>query len=267
MTVCIFIEMSSASCLTDGSDSPSLISPRNFKAQFDKRPVDEMILEDRDPSYRVLDLTVSVFNDSHPSYWHKNIGGYSPAKLQIYQEYIDSHLSSEINKMYSSIRNAATVQEAEDSLPYLEGLASLNCRYIIVGENNPPLRYRYARGNAWFEDAEGSIELTSYAPNELRYRFSSETGGKAVFSEVYYPVGWSASVDGSELPIYPSDEILRAVDLPAGEHELVMRFAPGSYARGAAASGACSILMLLVVLASAAGAYVNRKKTANQIIL
>lgn len=38
-----------------------------------------MILEDKDPSYRVLDLSVNVFNDSHPSYWHKNIGGYSPA--------------------------------------------------------------------------------------------------------------------------------------------------------------------------------------------
>ena len=240
------------------------VSPRSFKAQFAQRPVDKMILEDKDPSYRVLDLTVSVFNDSHPSYWHKNIGGYSPAKLQSYQKYIENHLTSEINGIYAALKDAATVREAEEALPYMEGLSALNCRYIIVGEDNPPLRYRYARGNAWFEDAEGSIELTSYAPNELRYRFSSETGGKAVFSEVYYPVGWSASVDGSELPIYPSDEILRAVDLPAGEHELVMRFAPESYARGAAASGACSILMLLVVLASAAGAYVNRKKTANQ---
>ena len=241
------------------------ISPRNFKAQFDKRPVDEMILEDRDPSYRVLDLTVSVFNDSHPSYWHKNIGGYSPAKLQIYQEYIDSHLSSEINKVYSSIRNAATVQEAEDSLPYLEGLASLNCRYIIVGENNPPLRYRYARGNAWFEDGT-PIEMTEYAPNELRYRYNSETGGKAVFSEVFYPAGWVARVDGKEYPIYLSDELFRAIDLPAGEHEVVMRFEPSSYALGENVSLACSVCLLLLVLLSIAGMLVFKTESTTNII-
>ena len=240
------------------------ITPKKFKAQFDRRPADEMILEDKDPSYRVLDLTVNVFNDSHPSYWHKNIGGYSPAKLQLYQEYIESHLSSEINKLYSSIRNAATVQEAEDSLPYLEGLASLNCRYIIVGENNPPLRYRYAKGNAWFEDGT-PIEMTEYTPNELRYRYFSETGGKAVFSEVYYPAGWVARVDGKEFPIYLSDELFRAIDLPAGEHEVVMRFEPSSYALGENVSRACSASLILLVLLSVAGMFVFKKSTINTI--
>ena len=48
-------------------NADDFVSPRAFKSQFDKRPVDEMILSDTDPSYRVLDLTVNVFNDSHPS--------------------------------------------------------------------------------------------------------------------------------------------------------------------------------------------------------
>ena len=72
------------------------VTPKAFNSQFNKRPVDELILADTDPSYRVLDLTVNVFNDSHPSYWHKNIGGYSPAKLQRYQEYIDRQLAPDI---------------------------------------------------------------------------------------------------------------------------------------------------------------------------
>lgn len=236
------------------------VTPRNFQSQFDKRPVDEMILADPDLSYRVLDLTVNVFNDSHPSYWHKNIGGYSPAKLQRYQEFIESTLTPEINSLYSAISSASTVQEAEAALPYLEGLAKMNCRYIIVGDDIPPIRYAHAAGNAWFADPaeakdlapaeEEYIELTSYAPNELRYRYSSADGGRVVFSEVYYPVGWTLTVEdtGEILPIELEGDILRSAVVPAGEHDLVMRFDPPSYRIGEAVSRASSILILLVVL-------------------
>ena len=258
------------------------VTPKAFNSQFNKRPVDELILADTDPSYRVLDLTVNVFNDSHPSYWHKNIGGYSPAKLQRYQEYIDRQLAPDIQTLSKAISGAATVQEAEAALPYLESLASLNCRYIIVGEDNPPLRYSFARGNAWFEQtSDDSIELTSYAPDRLEYSYTSSEGGRAVFSEVYYPAGWVARLeDGTELPIelyegckmeiepglqpaegevindicrritkWPvASDLLRCVDLPAGSHTLVMSFEPASYRRGEALSRASSILLLLLVL-------------------
>ena len=80
-------------------NADDFVTPKNFMAQFDQRPADKAILADTDPSYRVLDLTVNVFNDSHPSFWHKNIGGYSPAKLQIYQEYIENHLQGEISQL------------------------------------------------------------------------------------------------------------------------------------------------------------------------
>jgi hypothetical protein len=208
------------------------VSPKTFQSQFAKRPVDELILADKDPSYRVLDITVNVFNDSHPSYWHKNIGGYSPAKLQRYQEYIDARIAPDISALSKAIAGAVTVQEAEAALPYLESLASLNCRYIIVGEDNPPLTYKYARGNAWFvpnqattiplhpqgtggvppevpcpvaewaADGGDRIELTKYTPDRLEYSYSSAEGGLAVFSEVYYPAGWVARLeDGTELPV------------------------------------------------------------------
>ena len=242
------------------------VTPRNFQSQFDKRPVDEAILSDSDLSYRVLDLTVNVFNDSHPSYWHKNIGGYSPAKLQRYQEFIESTLTSEINELYSSISSAGTVQEAEENMPYLEGLAKMNCRYIIIADDLA-LRYKYAAGNAWFAQAcfetgaaeEGAaaepdrIELVSYAPNELRYEYSSAEGGKVVFSEVYYPVGWTLMVEdtGELLPIGLEGDILRSALVPAGEHTLVMRFDPPSYRTGETVSRASSIAIVLVVLLSA----------------
>ena len=242
------------------------VTPRNFQSQFDKRPVDEAILSDPDLSYRVLDLTVNVFNDSHPSYWHKNIGGYSPAKLQRYQEFIESTLTPEINELFSAISAAGTVQEAEENMPYLEGLAKMNCRYIIIADDLA-LRYKYAAGNAWFAQAcleagdaaeeaaaePDRIELVSYAPNELRYEYSSAEGGKVVFSEVYYPVGWTLTVEdtGELLPIGLEGDILRCAEVPAGEHVLVMRFDPPSYRIGETVSRASSISIVLVVLLSA----------------
>ena len=276
------------------------VTPKAFNSQFNKRPVDELILADTDPSYRVLDLTVNVFNDSHPSYWHKNIGGYSPAKLQRYQEYIDRQLAPDIQTLSKAISGAATVQEAEAVLPYLESLASLNCRYIIVGEDNPPLRYSFARGNAWFEQtSDDSIELTSYAPDRLEYSYTSSEGGRAVFSEVYYPAGWVARLeDGTELPIelyegckmeiepglqpaegevindicrritkWPvASDLLRCVDLPAGSHTLVMSFEPASYRRGEALSRASSILLLLLVLGAIVFKVLPKKKAGSCLL-
>ena len=228
------------------------ITPKNFMSQFNKRPADAAILEDSDPSYRVLDLTVNIFNDSHPSYWHKNIGGYSPAKLQIYQEYIESTLQSDIQKLTKALQGVQTMEEAEAAMPELEGLANLNCKYIIINGNAAPLRYPYARGNAWFEDGNGQVRLTSYAPNCLRYEYESPEESKLVFSEVFYPAGWTLKLeDDTPLEISLSDKVLRSAIVPAGKHSLEMRFEPASYARGAAMSRICSILLILIALGAA----------------
>ena len=248
------------------------VSPRSFQSQFNKRPVDEMILSDTDPSFRVLDLTVNIFNDSHPSYWHKNIGGYSPAKLQRYQEFIESTLTGEINQLAKALGEAKTVEEAEAALPYLPGLAQMNCRYIILDGEMPPLRYPYAKGNAWFDVPSSfagespRVTLTSYAPNELRYHYNTPEAARLVFSEVYYPVGWTLTVadTGEVIPIELEGTLLRAAQVPAGEHDLVMRFDPPSYRRGEAISRATSILLLLAALGAVLGVALPtlRKKNA-----
>ena len=302
-------------------NADDFVSPRAFQSQFNKRPADEMILSDTDPSFRVLDLSVNIFNDSHPSYWHKNIGGYSPAKLQRYQEFIESTLTGEINQLYKALSGAGTLEEAEAALPYLPGLAQMNCRYIILDGEVAPLRYPYARGNAWFADAAPSsaavapssaavapssaaaapssaaapsfaaaapsfassspsfaaatpsfadatpsfadligesprVTQTSYAPNELRYRYSTPEPARLVFSEVYYPVGWTLTVEdtGEVLPIELEGTLLRAAQVPAGEHTLVMRFDPPSYRTGEAVSRATSILLILAALGAILGA-------------
>lgn len=126
------------------------VSRQDFSAVYNPRPADEMILEDKDPHYRVLDISVNTFNDAITSYHHKTIGGYSPVKLQRYQDLIERHLTSEIRQVYGAMENAATVQEVAENLPFLNMTSALNGKYIIIGGEYPPIENPSAFGNAWF---------------------------------------------------------------------------------------------------------------------
>ena len=275
-------------------------TPKDFDKPFAERPADRIILEDTDPQYRVLDLTVNVFNSSVPSYRHKSVGGYSPAKLQRYQDLIEQYLSAEINGIYKTLNQAKEIEEVEDYMAAATPvLNALNTRYVILDGDYPPVVNGAALGAAWFVDSvvqaaspdeeiallgqvdlrtqavvtaelpaavipdssvipgstgnpSDAIEMTSYAPNELHYRYTSATDRLAVFSEIYYPDGWHATVDGQPLELLRANWTLRAALLPAGAHEVVMTFLPDSYRVGAAVSRAASIgLLVLLVLALA----------------
>ena len=126
------------------------VTPKDFTAQYDLRPVDEIILEDPSLDYRVLDISVNTFNSSIPSYHHKTIGGYSPVKLQRYQDLIEKYITPEIYDIYDVVENAATVSEVEANLPELKVVSMLNGKYIVLGAEYPPVVNTNAYGNAWF---------------------------------------------------------------------------------------------------------------------
>jgi pimeloyl-ACP methyl ester carboxylesterase len=274
-------------------------TPKDFSKPFAERPVDQLIKADPDPSYRVLDLSVNVFNSSVPSYHHKSVGGYSPAKLQRYQDLIEHYLSGEINRIYGSMQSAETIADVEAGLPETPVLNALNTRYIIIGGEYAPVYNEKALGNAWFVDEVvpaatpdeeiaflGSVDLrrqavigrdmpavtaapadtadvislTAYAPNALRYHYSAAGDRLAVFSEIYYPEGWKAEVDGRPVSLVRADWTLRAAELPAGEHDLVMRFEPDSYRIGANVSRASSITLIFLLLLSVAGMFLPARK-------
>ena len=274
-------------------------TPKDFNKPFAERPVDQMIKADPDPSYRVLDLSVNVFNSAVPSYHHKSVGGYSPAKLQRYQDLIEHYLTGEINKIYGVLQTAETIDDIENGMPDTPVLNALNTRYIILDGEYPPVVNANAFGNAWFvdevvkaatpdeeiaflgsvdlkrqavigkdmsvstfapADTTDAIVLTSYAPNELKYHYSAAADRLAVFSEIYYPDGWKAEVDGKPVDVVRADWTLRAAELPAGEHDVVMRFEPKSYAVGANISRASSITLILLLLVSIAGLFLPARK-------
>jgi len=301
------------------------VTPKDFTAHYEPRPVDEIIHQDTDPHYRVLDLSVNTFNDAIQSYHHKCIGGYSPVKLQRYQDLIERYITPEIRKAYGAVENAATVQEVSAALPELKVVSMLNGKYIILGAEYSPVVNPHAYGNCWFvsdcvpaagpdeeialleytdlrnravigddfkwaQDAVRDIKaqkaetnvggkleripqilLTHYAPNELRYAFSTDTDNAAIFSEIYYPKGWKAwiepfgaygevrdgkyhpTAEGREIDLFRADWMLRGAIVPAGEGQLIMRFEPESYQLGKNISRASSIALILLLIGSAAG--------------
>ena len=313
------------------------VTPKDFTAHYEPRLVDEIIHLDEDPNYRVLDISVNTFNDAIQSYHHKCIGGYSPVKLQRYQDLIDKYITEEIYDVYDAVENAETVQEVEAALPELKVISMLNGKYIILGADYSPVRNPYAYGNAWFVsdfvpaanpdeeiaflegadlrttavigndfawaqeamknmsgspavmpststamssevETSPSIILSHYAPNELRYEFSTDAERAAIFSEIYYPKGWKAwiepagaygevrnghyqpTADGKPVELFRADWMLRGAIIPEGEGLLIMRFEPDSYQLGEDISRASSITLILLLIASAAGMIVFHRK-------
>lgn len=96
-------------------------------------------------------------------------------------------------------------------------------------------------------DLSSSIDLISYEPNKLVYRSETNVDQVAVFSEIYYPKGWVATINGEEHPHFRANYVLRAMQIPAGEHEIVFEFKPKSYYLGNKISLASSIILLLIV--------------------
>ena len=272
------------------------VTERNFDSPFNPRPVDNAIHQDTDLSYRVLDLSVNTFNDAIVSYHHKTIGGYSPAKLQRYQDLIDFHIAPEMRAMIDAVNSAMstarTVGDLENALGYYPVLSMLNTKYIVVDPGSLPLTYDRRLGNGWLvsrvrtaptADAEmaalgeidpaveavifdpdapegtvteyagadsGRVELVYYSPNRLRYDVSAPAKGLAVFSEIWYPAGWKAFVDGNEVPVLRADYALRALMIEEGDHEVEFVFDPASFTVGRNISLASSIA-ILVLLAGA----------------
>ena len=111
-------------------------------------------------------------------------------------------------------------------------------------------------------DTADVITLTAYAPNELRYHYAASTDHLAVFSEIYYPDGWHATVDGQPVDLIRADWTLRAALLPAGEHEVVMTFLPSSYSTGAMVSAIASIGLLLLLLLAVGKSFIRKSSTS-----
>ena len=183
-------------------NSDHFITPKNFEAQYEPRPVDQILFEDADPDFRVLDISINTFNSSLASYHHKTIGGYSPVKLQRYQDLIDKYITPEIRQIYDVVGNSATVQEVSENLPELKITSLLNGKYIILGGEYPPVENQYAMGHVWFVD---SLVPAATPDEEIELIGLVDLDKEAVVGADFEDILSASAVISSDSSVMPSD--------------------------------------------------------------
>lgn len=253
---------------------------RKRQASITPTAADQEILNDKS-YYRVYNIQ-NPLTEARTSYFHHSIGGYHGAKLRRYQDLFDSCLYQQTQVLYEDLQAGQILPE------HYGAMNMLNVKYFTYGPDqvfaNPA-----PNGSAWFVkelvtanspseelavlcdintrdqavvdvskfdapsvgyDSTASVLLSEFRPNYIKYETRSGADGFVVFSEIYYPKGWSAWVDGKETEIFRVNYILRGLPIPAGTHTVEFRFKPKPYTIGNKITLASSWLLLVVVIAS-----------------
>lgn len=253
-------------------------------AQHDSFPpsnADNRVLQDKS-YYRVFNL--QGFYEAATSYYHNSLGGYSGIRLKRYQELYDSVISREADEMLFDAQNGALdmnkygvlnmlnakyiiygtevnnilqnnsangnawfpmqIEAVNTANEELAKIAEVNTRNVVVIDQS---RMKLVENKA-NTDSSASIQFLEKKPYWQKYESQSASGGLGVFSEIYYPVGWEAKIDGQAVPIYRVDYTLRGVEIPAGKHTIEFTFKPGPYAIGNMVTMTASVLLLIVVV-------------------
>ncbi|MDE6070519.1 MAG: YfhO family protein [Alistipes sp.] len=249
---------------------------------------DRAILADTTPGYRVINLTISPFNDATTSYFHRSVGGYHGAKLARYQDLIDRYLSSLDENVLDMLDTRYAIVPGNDGQPEaryrdsafgaawfvdsvvgtpdaraeIEALKQVDLRTTAVVAERDAARLDAVLATSAERDAaqsdtsalsaRGTIELVEYRSNYLKYAYSTPADAVAVFSEIYYADGWKAYIDGAEAPYFQADYVLRAMQLPAGTHTVEWRFRAPRWRAVEGVTLAASLAVLAAVAAAIA---------------
>lgn len=271
--ICVLIDLT----VVDNRYSSEQLYKRKRESNFTVRPSEAEVLKDKS-YYRVY----STDGDGRASYFFKSLTGYNGAPLRRYQDLLDSCISTDMRRL------SADAQRQNFDFSKYGTLNMLNCKYIIFGaEQGQVIVNPAAAGPAWFVkdvvsvtspaeeiaavntidtrstavmdvtkfkapafqyDSAATLTVLEYKPNVIRYESDAQVAGLGVFSEIHYPAGWTATIDGKESPILRVNYALRALEIPAGRHAIEFTFAPKPYVIGNRITAACSWLMLLVLL-------------------
>ncbi len=261
----------------------NFVAKSDLEQQYTPREVDQFIMKDPDPNFRVFDMSYGdPFHDSHSSYFYKTVGGFHSARLRRFDELIQNQFTKSVNQDVLDMLNTkyiintdpktgnATMQAnqtacgnawfvksikyAENADQEMQAISSFSPKdEAIVDKQYKSLIDEKSLGNA----PSATIKLVSYKPEHLTYESGSTASQIAVFSEIYYDKGWKMLIDGVEKPYFRADYLLRAAQIPVGNHKIEFIFHPTSYYAGENISLAGSILL---VLALGGAIYTETKK-------
>lgn len=230
--------------------------------------------------YRVFNATVSPFNDASTSFRHRSVGGYHGAKLRRYQELIDAYAQTPLfldllnvkyviqpsqehgavaalnPNAYGAVWFADSVKWVPNADAELEALGNVDLRRVAVVDE----RYRAVEKAFDAPVAGDTIALLKAEPNRMRYSVRCASPRFAVFSEVFYPKGWTAQAKGEALPIACADYTLRGMWLPEGEYTLDFSFDIPMFHRAKYVDLICGLVILLGVCVALVVPLVKRRR-------
>lgn len=259
----------------------SFVESYKMQEPFMATPLDKMILEDT-THFRVFELQ-GAMSSARTSYFHKSIGGYSAVKPKRIQELYDYQITkgnqeilNMLNVKYvidtdeqgntvpmkneNAYGNAWFVNQVEvvnSSDEEMKALDSLDRHTAILNLRDFPIKAKEVANIHFSTDSLSSITLVEYKPNYLKYESQNQKNGVAVFSEIYYPKGWVATIDGNEVEIFRVNYTLRAIQVPSGNHTIEFRFEPEVVEKGSSIALVSSLGMLLLI---GLGVYFETKK-------
>lgn len=247
--------------------------PTSYSNAFEMNDADRAILADTTQNYRVFD--VAGFSQARSSYFHKTIGGYHAAKLTRYNDLIDRQIATQNpNGAVLNMLNARYVLNGNDYMLnpnalgnawFIDGITYVSTPDAEMAALDTLNTALYAVADDRFEKILGTtspvqpgdtIFETTYAPNRLTYSYHSGKDRIAVFSEVFFPWGWKASIDGEQLPVARVNYVLRAMRVPSGNHIIEMVFDPESV-RATNTLAIISLCLIGIVCAAALGFWVR----------
>ena len=255
-------------------------------AQYDM-DIDAMAAQAGDQDYRVLNMAVNTFNDSKPSAFHNQVGGYSAAKLRRYQDLIDFYIGYRINPQVLNMLNTryfvmrdGHVQRNPDALgncwfvKEVKMVEDANAEILALNDFDPAVtavvnknEFDNSQSLKTYTgvspyDSTATIELEHKRPadlNTLTYRSHSDTPMLAVFSEIYYAPDWKAYIDGQPAEYLRANYLLRAMVVPEGDHVIEFRNEAPTLHRLDNITLICSIVTLLVIAGTLFVYYRKRK--------
>ncbi len=235
-------------------------------------------------NYRVFNTCLNPFQENNTSYFHHSIGGYHGAKLGRYNEVAEAYLGNQMNMQVLNMLNAKYILMGEPQKPEVAPNVDINGNAWFVSNvkkaQNPDEEFQFlAEFNSkeeaivpaatkldfnYSKDSLADISLKTYQPNLLTYESQSNQKQFAVFSEIFYPDGWTATIDGKEAEIIKTNYLMRGLEIPKGKHTIVFSFDPDIVKVGESMQ---LISFILFLLAIGLGYYVyhNRRERSEKV--